>query len=428
MSRYERMSAKFFSGNRKSFMKQMVKGSMAIFHSNDVMPRSADGHHPFRQNPDFYYLTGIDQEECMLILYPDAPTKAQREILFLRETNEMIAVWEGAKIDMKQGTAISGIEHVKWNDSFESTVAHLSNTVSAFYLNMNENDRAHSELETKDVRFAKEMQSKYPLHNYHRSAPIISYQRSIKQQEEIDVMQKACDITEKAFRRVLSATKPGMKEYEVEAEIISTFIKHGATGHAYSPIIASGANACVLHYVANDQVCRDGDLLLMDFGSEYACYASDLSRTIPVNGRFTERQKEVYNACLNIHNEAKAMLSPGMTLNEFNAEVKSMMGAALVDIRLIDKKASKEERMRLTQKYFPHGTSHFMGIDVHDVGARYGKIEENMCFTIEPGIYIREEGIGVRIENDIIVKKSKNIDLMENIPITVAEIEELMNN
>lgn len=428
MSRYERMPAKFFSGNRKAFMKQMKKNSMAIFHSNDVMPRSADGHHPFRQNPDFYYLTGIDQEECMLILYPDAPTKAQREILFLRETNEMIAVWEGAKIDMDQGTAISGIENVKWNDSFESTVAHLSNMVDSFYLNLNENDRAHSEVETKDIRFAKEMQAKYPLHAYHRSAPIVSYQRSIKQKEEIEVMQKACDITEQAFRRVLATTKPGMKEYEVEAEIISTFIKHGATGHAYSPIIASGANACVLHYVANEDLCKDGDLLLMDFGSEYACYASDLSRTIPVNGRFTDRQKEVYNACLNIHNEAKALISPGMTLNEFNVEVKKMMGSALVDIKLIDKKADKKERMRLTHKYFPHGTSHFMGIDVHDVGARYGKIEENMCFTIEPGIYIREEGIGVRIENDIIVKKGKNIDLMANIPITVEEIEGLMNN
>lgn len=426
MSRYERMPASFFSGNRKTFMKQMKKDSMAIFHSNDVMPRSADGHHPFRQNPDFYYLTGIDQEECMLILFPDAPNKEQREILFLRETNEMIAVWEGDKVNKEQGEAISGIKTIKWNDAFDSTVGHLSNMVESFYLNLNENDRAHSEVETKDIRFAKEMKSHYPLHQYKRSAPIISYQRSIKQKEEIATMQKACDITEQGFRRVLNTVQPGMFEYQVEGEIISEFIRHGATGHAYSPIVASGANACVLHYVQNDMLCNDGDLLLMDFGAEYACYASDLSRTIPVNGKFNDRQKEVYNACLNIHNEAKNMMSPGMTLNEFNVEVKKMMASALVDIQLIDKNANEETRKKLTQKYFPHGTSHFMGIDVHDVGARYAKIEENMCFTIEPGIYIRDEGIGVRIENDIIVKEGKNIDLMANIPITVEEIEGLM--
>ena len=426
MSRYERMPASFFSGNRKTFMKQMEKNSMAIFHSNDVMPRSADGHHPFRQNPDFYYLTGIDQEECMLILYPDALNEDQREILFLRETNEMIAVWEGDKVNKKQGKQIANIETIKWNTAFDSTVSQLSNMVKTFYLNLNENDRAHSEVETKDKRFAKAMRDQFPLHQFKRSAPIISYQRSIKQAEEVATMQKACDITEQAFRRVLSTTQPGMMEYEIEAEIIATFLRLGATGHAYTPIIASGANACVLHYIENDMVCNDGDLLLMDFGSEYACYASDLSRTIPVSGKFTDRQKEVYNACLTIHDEAKNIMSPGMTLNDFNAEVKKMMASALVDIKLIDKQASEEERKQLTQKYFPHGTSHFMGIDVHDVGARYGKIEENMCFTIEPGIYIRDEGIGVRIENDIIVKDGKNFDLMANIPITVEEIEELM--
>jgi Xaa-Pro aminopeptidase len=426
MSRYERMPASFFSGNRKAFMKQMKKNSMAIFFSNDVMPRSADGHHPFRQNPDFFYLTGIDQEECILILYPDAPSKAQREILFLKETNEIIAVLEGDKVNKEQGEEISGIKSIKWNDTFDSALGHLSNMVKTFYLNLNENDRAGSEVETKDIRFAKEMRQAYPLHKFKRSAPIISYQRSIKQEEEVATIQKACDITEQAFRNVLGAVKPGMNEYEVEAEIISSFIRQGASGHAYTPIVASGANACVLHYVENDMLCNDGDLLLMDFGAEYGCYASDLSRTIPINGKFSPRQKEVYNACLKIHNEAKELLSPGMTLNDFNAEVKEMMASALVDIKLIDKDASEEERKKLTLKYFPHGTSHFMGIDVHDVGARYGVIEENMCFTIEPGIYIREEGIGVRIENDIIVKKGKNIDLMANIPITVEEIEALM--
>jgi Xaa-Pro aminopeptidase len=427
MSRYKTLPASFFTANRERFVKQMKPNAALILFSNDLMPRSADGHHPFRQNPDFYYLTGIDQEDCALILYPDAPIESQRALLFLKETDEHISVWEGDKVNKEQGTALSGIKTVKWNEEFDTMLGHMSNRIETFYLNLNENDRAGSEVPTKEIRFAKEMRERYPLHQYERAAPILSKLRSIKAKDEIDTMQRACDITEKAFRNVLSTVKPGMKEYEVEAEIISTFIRNGATGHAYQPIIASGANACVLHYVANDMDCKDGDLLLMDFGSEYACYASDLSRTIPVNGKFSSRQKEVYNACLKIHNEAKQMLSPGMILNDFNSEVKDLMQSALIDIKLIDKKASAEEKKQLTLKYFPHGTSHFMGIDVHDVGARYEKIEENMCFTIEPGIYIREEGLGVRIENDIIVRKKGNLDLMKNIPITVEEIEDLMN-
>jgi len=427
MSRYQTLPASFFSINRERFVAKMKANSALILFSNDLMPRSADGHHPFRQNPDFYYLTGIDQEDCALILYPDAPMESQRAMLFLKETNEHIAVWEGDKVNKEQGTALSGIKTVKWNDEFDTNLSHLSNRIENFYLNLNENDRASSEVATKEIRFAKEMHERYPLHNYKRAAPILTQLRSIKAQDEIDAIQRACDITEKAFRNVLAAVKPGMKEYEVEAEIISSFIRNGATGHAYQPIIASGANACVLHYVANDMVCKDGDLLLMDFGSEYACYASDLSRTIPVNGKFSPRQKEVYNACLKIHNEAKQLLSPGMILNDFNTEVKALMQSALIDIKLIDKNASEAEKIKLMLKYFPHGTSHFMGLDVHDVGARYEKIEENMCFTIEPGIYIREEGLGVRIENDIIVRKEGNLDLMKNIPITVDEIESLMN-
>lgn len=426
MSRYKNIPNSLFIKNRANFIKQMKPNSMAIFFSNDLMPRSADGFHSFRQNPDFYYLTGIDQEECALIIYPDAQNNGHKEILFLKETNEHIAVWEGEKVDKETGIALSGIEVIKWNDQFESILGHLSGYLETFYLNINENDRSGSPVATKELRFAKEMKERFPLHKFERSAPIMAKLRSIKHQEEIDVMQTACNITEKAFRNVLATTKPGMMEYEVEAEIISTFIRNGATGHAYSPIIASGANACVLHYVTNDSVCKDGDLLLFDFGAEYANYASDMSRTIPVNGKFTPRQKEVYNACLNIHDEAKKMLRPGVTLDEFNTEVKKMMTGALVDINLIDAKLDDNEKMRLTLKYFPHGTSHFMGIDVHDIGNRYAKIEENMCFTVEPGIYIREEGIGIRIENDLIVKESGNIDLMKNIPITVEEIENLM--
>lgn len=427
MSRYQRLPASFFKANREHFAKQMKPNAMAIFFSNDEMPRSADGNHSFRQNPDFYYLTGIDQEDCALILFPDASVARHKEMLFLKETNEHIAVWEGAKVDKSQGTEISGIEAVHWNDGFNSILNQLSGYADIFYLNLNENDRAGTKVPTKDIRFAKEMRERFPLHQYERSAPFLSYLRSVKAQAEIDTIQKACDITEKAFRRVLAATKPGMMEYEVEAEIISTFIKNGATGHAYTPIVASGANACVLHYIANDKVCNDGDLLLMDFGSEYACYASDLSRTIPVNGKYTARQREVYNACLRIHNETKNMISPGMTLDEVNAEATKMMTSALIDIQLIDKSLDDKEKFGLTKKYFPHGNSHFLGIDVHDVGNRYGKIEENMCFTVEPGIYIPNENMGIRIENDIIVKKGGNLDLMKNIPITVEEIEELMS-
>jgi Xaa-Pro aminopeptidase len=426
--KYEKINNKLFIENRTEFVKNMQPGALAVFHSNDMMPKNADAFFRFKQNSDFFYLCGVDQEECMLIIFPDAPEERYREMLFLKETNEKIAVWEGEKLTKEQGTETSGIVSVLWNDQFESTLSYLVNYCNAIYLNSNENDRSGSEVPTKDKRFALEMRAKYPLHSFERSAPIMSKLRAIKSEIEIDLLQMACDITDLAFRNVLKTTRPGVMEYEVEAEIISTFLRNRATGHAYDPIIASGANACVLHYVDNNKACKDGDLLLLDFGAEYANYAADLSRTIPVNGRFSERQKAVYNACLNVHNEAKKMMRPGITLNDFNNEVRQVMQSALIDIKLIGKNADETTKKALTLKYFPHGTSHFLGLDVHDIGHRYGKIEENMCFTIEPGIYIREEGLGVRIENDIIIKENGNIDLMKNIPITVEEIEDLMNN
>ncbi|MCD8529179.1 MAG: aminopeptidase P family protein [Chitinophagales bacterium] len=426
MTKYNKLPASFFTENRKRFIKEMKPNSVAIFFSNDMMPRSADGFHNYRQNPDFYYLTGIDQEDCILILSPDSPIKPYTEVLFLKETNEHIAVWEGDKINKEQGKEMSGIETVYWNDMFENVLSSLINRLENIYINLNENDRAVSTVANKDLRFANELKARYPLHNFERSAPIMAKLRSIKSEEEIETIQQACNITEKAFRRVLSTLKPGMLEYEVEAEVIYTFIKEGATGHAYQPIIASGKNACVLHYVNNSAVCKDGDLLLMDFGAEYACYASDLTRTIPVNGKFNARQKEVYNACLRVHNETKAALRTGVTLIDLNKEAKKMMASALIDIKLIDKNADKKTQEKLTEKYYPHGNSHFMGIDVHDIGNRYAKIENNMCFTIEPGIYIPDENIGIRIENDVIVNDKGNVDLMKNIPITVEEIEELM--
>lgn len=425
--RYEQIDNKLFTSNRARFIQHLPPKSIAIFHSNDLTPRNGDAFFKFKQNSDFFHLSGIDQEESMLIIFPDAPEERYKEVLFIRETNEHIAVWEGEKLSKEAGEKNSGIKTVFWNDQFEKVLRYVMNFAENVFLNLNENDRSGSEVPYKDLRFAKEIKDKYPLHHYHRAAPIMANLRSIKHPIEIDLIQKACNITEKAFRNLLATLKPGMMEFEVEAGLTYNFIKNRATGHAYDPIIASGSNACVLHYVTNENECKDGDLLLLDFGAEYANYTSDLSRTIPVNGKYSPRQKEVYNACLNIHNEAKKMLKPGITLNDFNQEVKQMMTGALVDLNLIDKSISEEEKKKLTLKYFPHGTSHFLGLDVHDIGARYEKIEENMCFTVEPGIYIREEGIGVRIENDLIVKEDGNIDLMKNIPITVEEIEDLMN-
>lgn len=425
--KYKQLDNKLFIKNRERFTAEMEPNSIAIFVSNDIFPRNGDASFKYRQGSDIFYLTGLDQEETFLVLYPDSPVESFREVAYVRETNEYIAVWEGEKYTKEKATEVSGIKNILWNDAFlNAQLSAMINQADYIYLNLNENDRAATKIDTQDIRLEKDLSEKYPLHVYARSAPIMSYLRSIKQDEEIAIMQDACNITEKALRRVLDFVKPGIMEYEVEAEIIAEFIRNRANGHAYDPIIASGANACVLHYVENNRECKDGDLLLMDFGCEYANYASDLTRTIPVNGKFSARQKEVYQACLNVHHKANELMNPGITLDEYNAEVKKVMQSALIDIKLIDKAASQNEKDALTLKYYPHGTSHYLGLDVHDIGDRYAQMEENMCFTIEPGIYIREEGIGVRIENDFIVKSGKNIDLMANIPIEIEEIENLM--
>lgn len=425
--KYNQIDNKLFIKNRERFVAEMEPNSIAIFTSNDIFPRNGDASFKYRQGSDIFYLTGLDQEETFLVLFPDAPVASFREVAYVRETNEYIAVWEGEKYTKEKATEVSGIKNILWNDAFlNAQLGAMINQADYIYLNLNENDRAATKIATQDIRLHNDLKEKYPMHIYARSAPIMGYLRSIKQEEEVAIIQDACDITEKALRRVLDFVKPGIMEYEVEAEIIAEFIRNRANGHAYDPIIASGANACVLHYVENNRECKDGDLLLMDFGCEYANYASDLTRTIPVNGKFTARQKEVYQACLNVHHKANELMNPGITLDEYNAEVKKVMQSALIDIRLIDKSASQADKDALTLKYYPHGTSHYLGLDVHDIGDRYVQMEENMCFTIEPGIYIREEGIGVRIENDFIVKSGKNIDLMSNIPIEVEEIEELM--
>jgi len=426
--KYKQIDSKLFIKNRKRFIDKMKPNSIAIFCSNDIMPRNGDSGFSFRQNSDIFYLSGLDQEETYVFLFPDSPVESFKEVAYVKETNEHIAVWEGEKYTKEKTREVSGIQSVSWSKQFlGASMLSMINQASTIYLNINENDRSSSEIATEDIRLLNNLKAKFPLHNFERSATIMSELRSIKQLEEVEIMQTACDITESAFRKVLSFVKPGVMEYEVEAEIIAEFLRKRSSGHAYEPIIASGANACVLHYVENNKECKDGDLMLMDFGAEYANYASDMSRTIPVNGRFSERQKEVYNACLSVHHKANELMNPGISLNEFNKEMLKVMQSALIDIKLIDKNADDKTKMGLTKKYYPHGTSHYLGLDVHDIGNRYAKMEENMCFTIEPGIYIREEGIGIRIENDFIVKNGKNIDLMKNIPIEVDEIEDLMN-
>ncbi len=426
--KYDPIDSQLFITNRKRFTASMKPNHIAVFVSNDEMPRSADATYLWRQNPDLFYLSGIDQEQTILLLYPDAPNPKQREILFLRKTNETIAVWEGHKYTREEGRGASGIENIQWNENFESVFHVLMTYAEGIYLNMNDHDRAHTEVPYKEARFALEVKSKYPLHKIERSAPIMHKIRSIKSHWEVDQMRSACNITEKAFRRVLGFVKPGVWEYEIEAEITHEFLRNRATGHAYYPIIASGGSACVLHYVENNRQCKDGDLILMDFGSEYANYNSDLTRTIPVNGRFTARQRAVYEAVLSVMKYAQSMLRPGTLFDDYNREVGFAMEQELIKLGLLNAAEVKAQSpdAPLYKKYFMHGTSHYLGLDVHDVGYRFARFEPGMVFTCEPGIYIPEENIGIRLENDILITESGNIDLMASIPLEADEIEALM--
>ena len=402
---------------------------MVILFASDEMPRSGDQSFVFRQNPDLFWLTGIDQEKTILILYPDCPNPLYREALFLRKTNEVIAVWEGHKYTMEEARATSGINKIFWNDSFEMVLPSLMTYCESVFLNFNENDRFESFVPYKDIRFANELRYHYPGHPIHRLGPIMSSLRSIKSQIEVDLTQKACNITRDAFLRVLNFVQPGVQEYEIEAEIIHEFIRQRATGHAYTPIIGSGKNACVLHYIENNKTCLDGDILLMDFGAEYANYNADLTRTLPVNGRFSPRQKDVYNAVLRVMKSAIKMLVPGNTLMEYNKEVGKIMESELIGLGLLDKNdvAKQDPENPLYKKYFMHGTSHHLGLDVHDLGPRYQPMQVGNLFTCEPGIYIPQEGIGIRIENDILITENGQLDLMADIPLEVEEIEDLMN-
>ena len=426
--KYEKIDSQLFVRNRARFCAELKAKSIAIFNSNDLMPTNADGTMDFRQNNDIFHLSGVDQEESILVIFPDSFHAKHKEILFLKETNEHIAVWEGAKLDKKQAFETSGIKTVYWIDQLESILKTLMSEAEHVYLNSNEHLRANIEVETRDVRFGKWIRETYPIHEYERAAPIMHKIRAIKDAVEIELIQKACNLTEAAFRRILKTIKPGLMEYEIEADVIHEFIKNRSRGFAYTPIIASGESACVLHYIDNNQPCKDGDVILMDFGAEYANYASDMTRCVPVNGKFTTRQKEVYNAVLRVMKAATKMLVPGNYLHEYHIEVGKLMEKELIGLGLISKEEVDKQNPEWPayKKYFMHGTSHYLGLDVHDVGSWTTPIEAGMVFTCEPGIYIPEENLGIRLENDVLVTENGPNDLMGNIPLEADEIEALM--
>lgn len=429
--RYKNIDKELFIGNRKRLLKELKSNSVVVVNSNDLLPTNSDGTMRFRQNSDLFYLTGVDQEETILVLCPDFPDKKHKEILFLKETNEHIATWEGHKLTKEEARAATGIDTILWVSEFQSvfkTMMVMGDTEHV-YLNTNDHYRADVGVETREMRFVESCQQKYPLHRYERLAPILHRLRSVKSKQEIELLQQACDITEKGFRRLLKFVKPGVMEYEIEAELAHEFLRNSSRGFAYEPIIASGVDSCVLHYIDNHKVCNDGDILLLDIGAEYANYNADLTRTVPVNGKFSKRQKDVYNAVLAVQREAIQLLRPGEKYFEYHKEVQQIMERELIGLKLLDKRDIKrqDKSKPLFQKYFMHGTGHQLGLDVHDVGNMYHKMQEGQVWTVEPGIYIREEGLGVRIENNVVIQKKGVFDLMKNIPVEADEIEELMN-
>lgn len=428
--KYNTVNSQLFIENRKRFAEKLKPNSIAVFNANDIMPTSADGTMMFIQNTDLFYLSGIDQEESILVIFPDAKEAVNREILFLKETNEHIAIWEGHKYTKEEATATSGIRKIYWMKDFLMTFNALISEAENVYLNTNEHLRAVVEVQTRDARFIKFCQERYPLHTYKRSAPIMHELRAIKSKYEIEMMQNASNITEKGFRRLLGFLKPGVMEYEIEAELIHEFIRNRSRGFAYGPIIASGANACVLHYTDNNKECKPGDVILLDVAAEYGNYASDLSRSVPVSGKFTQRQKDVYNAVLRVMRSAIKLLVVGNNITDYHQAVGKLMEEELIGLGLLNRKEVEKQNpaMPLYKKYFMHGTSHFLGLDVHDVGSKYRLFEAGMVFTCEPGIYIPEENLGIRLEDDILITEKGPFNLMANIPIEADEIEALMAN
>ena len=428
--KYFQIDKQLFINNRANFSKKLDGNSLAVFNSNDIYNTGADSTLPFVQHRDIFHLSGVDQEESILLIFPDCSNKEHREILFLKETNELIAVWEGEKLTKEKAFEVSGIKTVYWLDQFESIFRQLVIESESVYLNSNEHLRSNDLMQTREDRFVEKFKKQYSQHTIKRSAPIMHDIRSKKDPIEIELMQQACNITEKGFRRILNFIKPGVMEFEIEAELMHEFLSNRSRGFAYTPIVGSGSAACVLHYIENNMPCNDGDVILMDFGAEYANYSSDLTRCVPVNGKFTKRQKEVYNAVLHVKNEATKLLQPGANLNEYHKQVGQLMEEQLVALKLInlDDIKNQDPKWPAYKKYFMHGTSHYIGLDTHDVGSWINPIEENMVFTVEPGIYIPEENLGIRLEDDVVVQKEgEPFNLMKNIPIEAEEIEELMN-
>jgi Xaa-Pro aminopeptidase len=427
--RYKRIDSSLFINNRSNVTKYLKPNSLVVLNANDMMPTNGDGVMPFRQNSDLFYLSGIDQEETILILYPDASKEEWKEVLFVKETNEHIMVWEGQKYTAADAIDISGIAHIHWLDAFDALFQTLMGQVEHVYLNSNEHTRAIVEVQTRDARFVEWCKKKYPLHKYERLVPIMQHLRAVKSVLEIDLMREACSITEKGFRKILPHIKPGIMEYEIEAILIGEFTRHRSKGFSYNPIVASGANACVLHYVANNQFCQAEDTILLDVGAEYANYKADLTRVVPVSGRFTQRQRTVYEAVLRIMRQAQQLLVSGSDLVTYHQQVGQVAEHELAILGLLDRTDIKNQDSKhpVYKKYFMHGTSHHIGLDTHDVGDMYRKFEPGMVFTIEPGIYIREEGLGVRLENNFVIREEGLEDLMASIPIEAEEIEELMH-
>ncbi len=427
--RHQPIENLLFTSNRERFIHRLPKNSTALLFSNDQHPRNGDQLFKFRQNSDLFYLTGIEQEKTILLLAPDCPNEKLKEALFIIKTNEKLATWEGHKYTKEETRDISGITNIFWLDEFEASLREALSFTKTVFLNSNEYVKFFNEVPDKNHRFALDFKDKYPLHKIERAAPILTELRTIKSAEEINLIQKACDITKKGFERILKYVKPGVHEFEIEAEIDHEFTINRANGHGYAPIIASGKNACVLHYIDNNEVCSDGDLLLMDFGAEYANYTADMSRTIPVSGKFTERQAACYASVLNVFKELRKLYIPGNSPDLINSTAEKLMEAELIKLGLLTAEDVKNQDTEnpLFKKYFMHGVAHPIGLDVHDVGSKYAPFEPGMVFTCEPGLYIREENIGIRIENDILITEGIPVDLMGNIPLEISEIERLMN-
>ena len=427
--KYDKINAQLFIKNRKNFASAMRKNSLAVFNSNDIYPISADSTLPFEQHTDILYLSGVNQEESVLVLFPDCPNENLREVLFVRETNDHIAVWEGEKLTKETAFETSGIKTVYWLQDLEKILFEMTSYCDTFYINTNEHYRANVETETREDRFTKWLLAKYPAHAVAKSNPILQRLRAVKDPIELDLMQQACNITEKGFRRILKFIKPAVWEYEIEAELLHEFVRNRSKGFAYTPIIASGNNANVLHYIENNQQCKAGDLILLDVAAEYATYKSDLTRTVPVSGKFSDRQKAVYNALNKVKKEATKMLLPVTLWKEYHIEVGKEMTSELLQLGLLDKAdiQNEDKNWPAYKKYFMHGTSHHIGLDTHDYGLLHEPMEANNVFTVEPGIYLPKEGFGIRLEDDVVIQKSGSpFNLMGNIPIEADEIEEIM--